>query len=252
MTLAPLLSTHTRRGPKPRASCLDGDEFKYDLDKLLKLLSFAEADTEDNEHRFQQKFILAGKKACTTMDESGALYVVRIGTLKTEGVDCFGSSYVVSFPRPGDILGIETVTGVQFVLTTTTITDVSLIVIPKELISVLMRECDAFAQGLYNVLGKYLKAARERIHSQTKLKAPARVAEFLIAELDRQAGNNGNSISLPMKRGDIASFLGITLETLCRSMGEFEADGLISRSQRFVKVCNRKGLEQRSLLTKLY
>jgi CRP/FNR family transcriptional regulator len=40
----------------------------------------------------------------------------------------------------------------------------------------------------------------------------------------------GVSIRLPMRRGDIADYLGLTLETVCRSFKKLKDDGLISAS----------------------
>jgi CRP/FNR family transcriptional regulator len=65
-----------------------------------------------------------------------------------------------------------------------------------------------------------LSAARNLLISIGQQSALERVAAFLVA-LDRRTGeaeSNGSVIRLPMRRSDIADFLGLTIETVSRTL----------------------------------
>lgn len=58
--------------------------------------------------------------------------------------------------------------------------------------------------------------------------AAERVAAFLL-EMDGRMQSTG-AISLPMTRRDIADYLGMTLETVSRTMSQLQADGTVELS----------------------
>lgn len=71
--------------------------------------------------------------------------------------------------------------------------------------------------------------------------AEERVAHFLL-EISRRSGNSF-SVTLQMSRQDIADYLGITIETVSRTLTHFEKAGLISlRSSRQIDLCKRDAL----------
>ena len=56
-----------------------------------------------------------------------------------------------------------------------------------------------------------------------------KVASFLVVLLDRVGEKNDDQtcVSLPMKRSDIADFLGLTIETISRTLTKMRKDGII-------------------------
>ena len=76
------------------------------------------------------------------------------------------------------------------------------------------------------------------------LRSDARVARFLAMEADRHAALNYSSQSfrLRMTRREIGSYLGLTLETVSRSMTALDAAGIISVDQRDIKILKPQSL----------
>jgi CRP/FNR family transcriptional regulator len=67
-------------------------------------------------------------------------------------------------------------------------------------------------------------------------------ASFLLRLIHRQ--DNPNLISLPMTRTDIGDYLGLTLETVSRTMSEFRRDGLITPlGRRAVRIVDLPSIE---------
>src|SRR5262249_29656210 len=61
--------------------------------------------------------------------------------------------------------------------------------------------------------------------------AQERVVGFLL-EMAKRGSSSGNSIDLPMSRQDIADYLGLTIETVSRTLWALENCGAIEISRR--------------------
>ena len=74
-------------------------------------------------------------------------------------------------------------------------------------------------------------ALRNLAHAQTRLlllsrmTAPERVASFLLELADRR--DVKRALDVPMSRGDIADYLGLTIETVCRVLSALKRDGVL-------------------------
>lgn len=75
--------------------------------------------------------------------------------------------------------------------------------------------------------------------------AEERVAHFLL-EMSRRSGTTA-SVTLPMSRQDIGDYLGLTIETVSRTLTHLEQAGFIAlRSSRQIDLCNRSALARSS------
>ncbi|MBS0278244.1 MAG: helix-turn-helix domain-containing protein, partial [Proteobacteria bacterium] len=62
--------------------------------------------------------------------------------------------------------------------------------------------------------------------------AKERVAAFLISLASHRGVEPGQSLELPMGRQDIADYLGLTIETVCRTLTDFKTTRAISIPDR--------------------
>lgn len=75
-----------------------------------------------------------------------------------------------------------------------------------------------------------LTAAQDRMLLLGRKSACEKMASFLL-ELARRAGIDpgaGQPLRVPMKRDDVADYLGVTVETVSRTLGRLRREGLIS------------------------
>ncbi|MFD0917000.1 Crp/Fnr family transcriptional regulator [Pseudahrensia aquimaris] len=111
-------------------------------------------------------------------------------------------------------------------------TDVRVCSFPRETLEGLMEEEPELEQRLHRQTLRELDEAREWMLTLGRKNAEEKVASFLylIATHVDPEGQNGTTditIDLPMKRGDIADFLGLTIETVSRNITKLRKRGVI-------------------------
>jgi CRP/FNR family transcriptional regulator len=92
--------------------------------------------------------------------------------------------------------------------------------------------------AIYGVMCRELTREQSMISMLGSLSAEARVARFLAMLGDRFAemGYSGKQFNLRMTRQEIGSYLGLTLETVSRTLSAFNEIGLISVDQRAIEL----------------
>ena len=91
------------------------------------------------------------------------------------------------------------------------------------------------ARQLWSLTARNLDHAEEHMLLLGRKTAAERVAAFLL-EMDGRMQATG-AISLPMTRRDIADYLGLTLETVSRTLSQLQAEGMVELSTaRQIKV----------------
>jgi CRP/FNR family nitrogen fixation transcriptional regulator len=75
-----------------------------------------------------------------------------------------------------------------------------------------------------------------------RMTASERVAAFLLEMFERR--DRTKALDLPMSRNDIADYLGLTIETVCRTLSAFKRDGVIGiPSPHRIELLDRDALE---------
>jgi CRP/FNR family nitrogen fixation transcriptional regulator len=97
------------------------------------------------------------------------------------------------------------------------------------------------AQGLFALTGRELGRVQDRILLLIK-SAEERVAGFLLEMANRASG--ANIVELPMSRQDIADYLGLTIETVSRTLSSLETATTIQvLTSRRIVLRNRNALK---------
>ncbi len=168
------------------------------------------------------------------------LYKVVSGAVRTYKVLSDGRRQIGGFYLPGDIFGLEV--GDDHTFSAEAIVECKVLVIKRNaLISLAGRDNDV-ARQLWTMTAGELQRAQDHILLLIKT-AQERVAGFLLEMASR--GASGNEIELPMSRQDIADYLGLTIETVSRTLTQLENSAAISvPSSRRIVLRNRAALSR--------
>jgi CRP/FNR family transcriptional regulator, nitrogen fixation regulation protein len=158
------------------------------------------------------------------------LYMVVSGTVRTYKILSDGRRQVSGFYLPGDIFGLEFTD--EHTLSAEAINDTKVLVVKRSALNALANRDPLVAHQLFALTGRELHRVQDRILLLIK-NARERVASFLLEMAERASENN--TIELPMSRQDIADYLGLTIETVCRTLTSLETASAIE-----VSACSRR------------
>src|SRR5215813_9493938 len=166
------------------------------------------------------------------------LYKVVSGTVRTYKVLVDGRRQIGAFHLPGDIFGFEM--GDEHTFSAEAITDCKIVVIKRSTVIALAARDNDVAREMWALTACELQRVQDHILVLIK-SAQERVASFLL-EMAERASDEG-TIELPMSRQDIADYLGLTIETVSRTLTQLEKSAAIELpSSRRVLLRNRSAL----------
>lgn len=211
--------------------------------ELLTIPAPATADEEDT--LFQHVRYKAGQRIHRIGQAFDTLYIVNSGFVKTLHIDEFGNEQVLSFPMKGDILGIDGIHKQHYASEAVALSDCDMILVPYKTFAALGRIHCELEQAMFSVMSREIVREQMMISMLSALSAEAKVARFLtnLGERFSQMGYSGRSFNLRMTRQEIGSYLGLTLETVSRTLSALNELGMISVEQREINLLDTVALK---------
>jgi CRP-like cAMP-binding protein len=164
-------------------------------------------------------------------DETTGFYEILSGTVRAFKIFPDGRRQIVAFAFAGEIVGFGHGDTYRFdcdALTTTRVRH-----IPKSSLLRAIRERPELAEKLLEVAAGEVANMQDLSILLCRKTALERIASFLLNMADRGAGAaDGKQLPLPMCRGDIADYLGLTIETVSRNMTRLRVMGVIDLPNR--------------------
>lgn len=151
------------------------------------------------------------------------LYKVVSGAVRTYKVLNDGRRQIGAFYLPDDIFGLEV--GDEHSTSAEAVADSKVLVIKRSALVALASRDNEVARQLWSMAADELQRAQDHIMLLIKT-AQERVAGFLLEMAARKAGTS--EVELPMSRQDIADYLGLTIETVSRTLTQLENSGVIA------------------------
>ena len=185
----------------------------------------------------------AGKSLFEVGDSATVVYSVRAGCIKTFTLDAEGNERVQGFHMAGDIIGLECLTENRYPISAISVSPTQICVLSRSE----MRSLAALTPALMNRLVERLsQSLRGALCLSGDYSADQRVAAFLLQMQVRLSPLPGKPIHLPMGRRDIASYLRLATETVCRVLTRFEKQGLLKVSDRKIEILDHPALKNLS------
>jgi CRP-like cAMP-binding protein len=174
-------------------------------------------------------------------EPSEYLYRVVSGAVRTYRVLHDGRRQIGAFLLPGDMFGLEA--GATHATSAEAVADSVVLVIKRSAVIALADRDPDVARQLWTLTAKELGRAQNHMLVLVR-NAQERIASFLLEMAARAPG--ADAVELPMSRQDIADYLGLTIETVSRTLTQLEAEAAIA-----LPTSRRVVLRNRSALTRL-
>jgi CRP/FNR family nitrogen fixation transcriptional regulator len=150
-------------------------------------------------------------------------YIVVSGAVRTYKVLSDGRRQVGAFHLCGDFFGLEA--DESHAMSAEAVVDSKVLVIKRSALLAQAERDKEVARELWAINRGELK--RTQAHMLLLIKtAKERVVEFLLEMADRM--HSDKAVELPMSRQDIADYLGLTIETISRTLTDLEKERVIS------------------------
>jgi CRP-like cAMP-binding protein len=163
------------------------------------------------------------------------LYKIVRGAVRMYKVLNDGRRQIGAFYLQGDIFGLEA--GATHASSAEAIGDSTILVFKRNAVLALSARDADVARELWEMTARELQRAHDHMLLLIK-SAQERVASFLMEMAGR--GGGIDEVALPMSRQDIADFLGLTIETVSRTIGQLEhAHAIALPSSRRIALRNR-------------
>jgi CRP/FNR family transcriptional regulator, nitrogen fixation regulation protein len=168
------------------------------------------------------------------------VYKVVSGAVRTYKILTDGRRQVGGFYLPGDIFGLQFAD--EHIFSAEAISDAKVLVVKRSALTSLAGRDASIGKELLDQTSRELRQTQNRVLLLVK-SAQERVASFLLEMADRGCANN--VIELPMSRQDIADYLGLTIETVSRTLTGLETAATIEvPSSRRIVLRNRGALNR--------
>jgi CRP-like cAMP-binding protein len=168
------------------------------------------------------------------------LYKVVSGAVRTCKLLSDGRRQIAGFHLPGDIFGLEL--GDEHSLSAEAISEATVLVFKRSAVIALAQRDNDVARQLWTMTARNLELVQDHMLLLIK-SAQERVAAFLLEMATRTP--SGNAVELPMSRQDIADYLGLTIETVSRTLTQLENDSAIELpTSRRIVLRNRGALSR--------
>ncbi len=180
----------------------------------------------------QRMTVSPGKPFIEETQPADHFYNINAGTVRVFKSLPDGRRHIIGFMGLGQFLGLGS--GGRFAFSAEAMDGVELCRFHRKSLTEIFDDFPALERRLLNIASHELTMAHEHMLLLARKTALERVASFIMSWAERSQGCTaggkpppGMSIALPMTRGDLGDYLGLTIETVSRSLNDMKRQGLI-------------------------
>lgn len=172
-----------------------------------------------------------------------SLHVIRSGAIKTYVISEDGEEQIIGFYGPGETIGFDAIADGKYQCNAAALDTSSVCGVTFEAVAKLCQRSPALLHALMkSVSGETTRLAEMLLLG--KKTADQRMASFLLDQSkdQRRRGYSATALTLSMTRTDIGKYLGLTVETVSRVLTRLEAQGLVTKNRRQIRIHDLKAL----------
>jgi CRP/FNR family transcriptional regulator, anaerobic regulatory protein len=169
----------------------------------------------------------AGQGFIDEGEPATCFFIITAGTAKLFKLLPDGRRQITGFVGPGQFLGLAV--SDTYAFSAEAIEEVRYCRFPRAALRAVLDDFPQMGKLLLEVASNELVAAQEQMLLLGRKTARERLASFLLAQSRRgmPCGHARHQFRLPMTRVDIADYLGLTIETVSRTLTRLRAEALI-------------------------
>ncbi len=196
----------------------------------------------DQQHR-EQLFCISSMQSCRAKaaifhqgDPSRYLFEVLEGVVKLYQLMPDGRRQIMGFVYPGQVFGLDR-NGIC-PTTAEAVVDAKICGYPLAQLERITDEQPEFALGLLRMITNELVIAQGHMLLLGRKSAVEKIASFLssLSERYREQGLDPALLHLPMSRADIGDYLGLTIETVSRTITRLRQAGVIAHQRHGLRI----------------
>jgi len=173
-------------------------------------------------------------------DRSDCWFKVVSGTVRICKLMADGRRHIADFHYAGDCFGLDPVG--ERLFSAEAVGDVTVMRFPRAATERLIDHRPELSRRLCDMTLRDLAHAQTRMLLLGRMTASERVANFLLELAERRDADR--VLDVPMSRTDVADYLGLTIETVCRVLSALKRDGTIAIPDTHrIELCDRDALE---------
>jgi CRP/FNR family transcriptional regulator len=173
-----------------------------------------------------------------------SIYAVRSGSIKSVCIDADGREQVTGFYFPGELFGWHGLANEHYQNTAIALETTSLCEIPYEKLDNLGNSIPSVQKYVMKLISREINADQQLIALLAGNSAQQKLASLLLSISDRlvQQKLSSTRLWLPMSRGEIGNYLGLTVETVSRVLGHFQRKKYLAVNKKEIEILNKKAL----------
>lgn len=177
-------------------------------------------------------------------DPFTSVYAVRAGALKVYHSSDGGREHITGFYLPGEIVGLDGIADNRHGSSAVALETSAICEIPFEALDKLTDRMPKLRRHFLQLMSREISDDRQLVSLLGRNSATERIAVLLLSLSNRSARRHlsATRLRLPMSRGDIGNYLGITVETVSRTLTRLQRDGVIAVDNREVELRDLQAL----------
>lgn len=174
--------------------------------------------------------VAAGGPIFNEGEPAAHLYTITAGAVKVYKLLADGRRQITGFLFAADVLGLAGADGRSYVYSAEAITAVHLCRFPRHKLDTMLEHHPELERQLRSLTATELASAQDQMLLLGRKTARERIATLLLQLSHRAAlrGAAADPVHLPMSRTDMADHLGLTTETVSRTITRLKRDRVIT------------------------
>ena len=171
-------------------------------------------------------------------DPFTSVYAIRSGYVKTYRITDDGEEQITGFYFPGEIFGMDGISKNKHTCSAKALESTAICEIPFSRFQELTTKLPSLQTHFFQLMSQEITSDQQLITLLSKKTAEQRIATLLLTISARNASRDLSAASfrLAMSRTDISNYLGLTVETVCRTLSRFGKTGLLDIQHKEVTI----------------